>query len=210
MKFEISKALLLALATAVILLPAFAAQSTKQDEDYAPHTPTLTFHVQGLAPEATVPIIQAEQKLPSVSAARVDAAHGLVQVRFDSHIVSYHQVAQAIRDGGAKIGQKYDPTLRFVVAEYATGDNARKVDAIFAGKKLNTRVKVEPLDKAKGVFVVHLLPLQVDASDALPQGFNGGHLHHPISDPPPRGLGLESSYPAEPKLPVNDEAKTQP
>jgi hypothetical protein len=50
------------------------------------------------------------------------------------------------------------------------------------------------LDKARGLFMVHFLPLKINPADKTPQGFNGGHLHHPISDPPPRGLGLTSGY----------------
>lgn len=199
------KLALSALVAATSLASASAGQSAQPDPDYAPHTPTLTFHVRGLVPEAVAPIVAAERKLPSVSAARVDPAHGLVQVRFDSHVVSYHQVAQAIRDAGSSVGKQYEPTLKFVVPDYAKVANTRKVDAIVAGKKLNTRVKVELIDKDKGVFLVHFLPLQVDAANQAPQGFNGGHLHHPISDPAPRGLALESSYPAEPKLPATDE-----
>jgi copper chaperone CopZ len=178
-----------------------AAAKTDGEDDYAPHTPTLTFHVAGLTPAAEAPIVAAAQKLKSVSSVKIDSTHGLVQVRFDSHVVSYHQVAQAIRDAGTALGKQFDPTLKFIVADYAKGENARKVDAIFAGKRLNMRVKIEPADKAKGEFLVHFLPLKVDPADQSPQGFNGGHLHHPISDPVPRGLALPSSYPTEPKIP---------
>src|ERR1035437_9726321 len=44
------------------------------------------------------------------------------------------------------------------------------------------------------ILSVHFLPLKVDPNETTPQGFNGGHLHHPISDPPPQGLGLTSTY----------------
>ena len=65
------------------------------------------------------------------------------------------------------------------------------------GKRLNQRVRIEPLDKTRGEFLVHLLPLQLDPAASGPQGFNGGHLNHPIHDPPPRGLGLTCIYAAE-------------
>ncbi len=81
--------------------------------------------------------------------------------------------------------------------EYSQGDNAAKVDAVFAGKRLNQRVRIDPLDKTKGEFFVHLLPLQIDPAATGPQGFNGGHLNHPIHDPPPRGLGLTCIYAAD-------------
>ena len=153
------------------------------DEVYAPHTPTLIFHLTG---QTDADAIRASvQKLASVQKIVFD--QGTVRVRFDSHVVSYHQVAQAI-------GGKYDPALKVIVPEYAQPGNAAKVDAVFAGKRLNQRVRVEPLDKTKGEFLVHFLPLTLDAAESGPQGFNGGHLHHPVSDPPPRGLGLRLDY----------------
>ena len=52
------------------------------------------------------------------------------------------------------------------------------------------RVRIEPLDKSKGEFIVHFLPLELEPGESGPQGFNGGHLNHPIHDPVPRaGLG---------------------
>ncbi|HSY20283.1 MAG TPA: hypothetical protein VK815_18200, partial [Candidatus Acidoferrales bacterium] len=136
------------------------------------------------------------QKLKSATVVEVSTNHSYTRIRFDSHVVSYHQVAQAMAEAGKSAGKNYDPYLVFIVSEYARSNNAENVDAIFAGKRLNTRVHVAPLDKAKGEFSVHFLPLKVDQTITAPQGFNGGHLHHPVSDPPPRGLGLTSDYAA--------------
>jgi copper chaperone CopZ len=172
-----------------------AADAAKDDEPYAPHTPTLIFYLTGADGQKDVDAISgAISKLKSASTTEVNTSRSYVRVRFDSHVVSYHQVAQAISDAGKSIGKKYDPWLIFIVADYAKGANAEKVDEIFAGKRLNTRVTVKPLDKGRGEFMVHFLPLVVDPKISAPQGFNGGHLHHPISDPAPRGLALESSY----------------
>jgi hypothetical protein len=68
---------------------------------------------------------------------------------------------------------------------------------------------MEPVDKAKGEFVIHFLPLEVDPNDSSPKGFNGGHLHHPIHDPSPRGLGLETTYVTE-KAETADGHSTEP
>lgn len=172
-----------------------AADTPKNDDAYAPHTPTLVFHLSGLAGKKDEEAINASViKLPSVRKVSVDSEHEFAQVRFDSHVVSYHQIAQAIADAGTSVGKQFDPRLKIEVPDYSKGENAAKVDTIFAGKRLNQRVHVEPLDKAKGEFLVHFLPLQPEASTSGPQGFNGGHLHHPISDPPPRGLGLPMTY----------------
>ena len=188
-------ALLVALAAARV---AAAADDAKDDEAYRPHTPTLVFYVSGLSGQQDVDAIRASvQKLPSVLKVNVNVERGYAQVRFDSHVVSYQQVGQAIADAGAKVGKKFDPRLKIRVPEYSQGDNAAKVDAVFAGKRLNQRVRIEPLDKSQGEFFVHLLPLELDPAATKPQGFNGGHLNHPIHDPPPRGLGLSCIYAAE-------------
>jgi hypothetical protein len=184
-----------------------AADSPPNDEPYAPHTPTLIFYLTGADSAKDSDAIRSTiSKLKSASTTEVNTARSYTRIRFDSHVVSYHQVAQAIADAGKSLGKKYNPNLIYIVPDYAKGDNAARVDAIFAGKRLNTRVTVKPLDKAKGEFTVHFLPLTVDPKDASPQGFNGGHLHHPISDPAPRGLALESSYADRDILP----ATTQP
>src|SRR4051812_17876437 len=111
-------------------------------------------------------------KLKTASVLEVNAERGYAHIRFDSHVVSYHQAAQAITDAGETLGKKYDPFLIFHVREYSKGDNATGVDAIFAGKKLRTRVNVTPIDKGKGDFAVHFLPLKVDPAVTAPQGFN--------------------------------------
>ena len=193
MKHSLFLAIILSVLVAVCVSPA--ADTAKNDDAYAPHTPTLLFHLSGPAgPKDEEAITAAVGKLSSVRKVAVDTAHGLARVRFDSHVVSYHQVAQAIVDAGTAVGKQFDPCLKISVPEYAHGGNAAKVDAIFAGKRLNQRVRVDPLDKTKGEFLVHFLPLANEAGGTGPQGFNGGHLHHPVSDPPPRGLGLELSY----------------
>jgi acetyl esterase/lipase len=174
------------------------------DDAYQPHTPTLIFHLTGAnRPEDEEAIRATVQKLPSLRKCVVNTARGYVQVRFDSHVVSYHQVAQAIADAGTARGKTFDPRLPILVPEYA--QNAAKVDEVFAGKRLNQRVRIEPVDKAKGEFVIHFLHLEIDPSETGPQGFNGGHLNHPMHDPPPRGLGLKFTYaseapPAEPTV----------
>ena len=108
-------------------------------------------------------------QVKSVKSVLIGAQGDHVTVQFDSHVVSYHQVAQAITDAGAQAGKQYGPRLRIRVPEYAKGDNTARVDAIFAGKRLNQRVRIEPTDKVKGEFVLRFLPLQIDASDPAPR-----------------------------------------
>jgi copper chaperone CopZ len=188
----------LALAAPLAAHRAFAADAARDDDAYRPHTPTLLFDLSGATEQADAAAIVAKvQALPSVRKVVVDLTHGCAKVRFDSHVVSYHQVAQAIADAGTKVGKQFDPRVKVTVPEYAQGGNAAKVDAIFAGKRLNQRVHLEPIDKARGEFILHFLPLQVDPHATGPQGFNGGHLNHPLHDPPPRGLGLTCIYAGE-------------
>jgi hypothetical protein len=174
---------------------ARAADTPAADEARAPHTPALMFFLTGpIEARDAEAIRSAIAKLKTANVLEVNAERGYAHVRFDSHVVSYHQIAQAITDAGETLGKKYDPFLIFHVPGYPKADNATGVDAIFAGKRLRTRVNVTPIDKSKGDFAIHFLPLKADPAVTAPQGFNGGHLHHPISDPAPRGLALESSY----------------
>ena len=159
---------------------------------------SVTYHVAaGIDAKDRDSLGAALMNVKSVKSALIDAQGDSVTVQFDSHVVSYHQVAQAIVDAGAQAGRKYAPSLKVRVPDYAKADNAGKVDAIFAGKRLNQRVRLEPIDKAKGEFVLRFLPLELDPSNPAPQGFNGGHLNHPIHDAPPRGLGLQFIYVGE-------------
>jgi len=174
-----------------------AADVAAENEPHQPHTPTLIFYLSGADGQKDTDAIRSSvQKLKGAALLEVNTARSYARIRFDSHVVSYHQVAQAIVDAGTALGKNYDPYLIFCVSEYSSADNAAKVDAVFAGKRLNMRVNIKPLDKKKGMFAVHFLPLKIDSEITAPQGFNGGHLHHPISDPPPRGLGLVSTYAA--------------
>lgn len=187
-----------ALFTLLLSARLVAADPTGNDEGYRPHTPTLIYYLSGVNSQADAEaIVQSLKKLPSVRKANVNVDRGYARVRFDSHVVSYHQVAQAIADAGGAIGKTFAPRLKVQVPEYSQADNAAKVDAIFAAKRLNQRVRIEPLDKSAGTFLVHFLPLQLDPAASGPQGFNGGHLNHPLHDPPPRGLGLTCIYTAD-------------
>jgi hypothetical protein len=173
------------------------ADVTDEDE-YWPHTPTLIVYLSDIADQEDADaIVTSVRKLPSVLKVNVHIARAYAQVRFDSHVVSYHQVGQAVADAGDAVGKKFAPRLKIRIPEYSQDDNAVKVDKVLAGKRLNQRVRIAPVDKTKGEFFIYLLPLEVDRSVTGPQGFNGGHLNHPLHDPPPRGLGLTCIYLAD-------------
>jgi len=185
-------------AVVLLALSAPAADADKDDGPHAPHTPTLIFYLSGASSQQDAAAIRAAvQKLKSASTVSVNTNRSYARIRFDSHVVSYHQVAQALGDAGVTLGKTYDPWLIFTVTEYNQTNHAARVDAIFAGKRLNQRVRVKLLDKTKGEFSIHFLPLKMAPQQNGLPGFNGGHLHHPISDPPPRGLGLVSNYAAD-------------
>jgi copper chaperone CopZ len=106
----------------------------------APHTPALVFYLSGAnEPRDADAIRAAVTKLKTATVLEVNAERGYAHIRFDSHVVSYHQVAQAIADAGVSRGMHYDPYLIFHVPDYTKANNATGVDAVFAGKKLRTR-----------------------------------------------------------------------
>ena len=123
-----------------LVLTATLRAAEPSDDAYRPHTPTLTFHLTHADDPTDAEAIRASvQRLASVS--KVTFAPGAVQVRFDSHVVSYHQIAQAIADAGKARGKQFDPSLKLLVPEYAQDGNGAKVDAVLAGKRLNQRVR---------------------------------------------------------------------
>lgn len=167
------------------------------DDATAPHTPTLVFYLAQLTSAGVEAMRTALAALPTARLVATDTGRGCVRVRFDSHVVSFHQVAQALSDAGAAIGQPAAPRLVIAIPDYAQDGHAAPVDALLAGKRLNQRVALSLIDRARGLFAIAFLPLAAEAQVGGPQGFNGGHLHHPLHDPPPRGLGLACSYLAE-------------
>ena len=99
---------------AIILGVSIARSSiaAKKNDAEPPHTPTLVFYLTGSTDQRDEDVLRASvQKLKSVRKVNVNAAREWIQVQFDSHVVSYHQVAQAIADAGAALGRKYDPWL---------------------------------------------------------------------------------------------------
>lgn len=153
-----------------------------------PHPVTLTFYIAGVECSACSSFInEAAYKVPSVKEIMPEEIN-VVNISFDTHVASAHQVAQAISEALPIHGKPYEATLKIRVPDYAKGDNAARVDAVFA--KRSEWVKAELLDKAKGEFAVHFLPLKVDPKKAGPQGWNPGHFGHAIHDPAPKGLGL--------------------
>lgn len=173
---------------------ACGAEDQPAAQAKAPHPVRATFYLSDVQGEEDVAAITASvKKAASVTAVHVSTEAEFVIVAFDSHVASYHQIAQAIADAGDASGKTYDPQLVINVPEYSQGDNARKLDAIFESKPMTERVNIVPVDKAKGQFAVHFQPLTVDPGAAGPQGFNLGHLFHPIHDAPPKGLGLKFS-----------------
>lgn len=179
----------------VVAPPSEQAPAADPGGAYAPHTPTIIFYLAGMTPGGQDETLKAAMRaVKSASIVTVNSERGYVRVRFDSHIISYHQIAQAISDAGLAQGVHFEPRIVIGIPDYAKDGHAAQVDAIFSGKRLNERVVITAIDKAKGLFAVSFRPLQVDPTITQPQGFNGGHLHHPIHDPPPRGLGLACDY----------------
>ncbi len=177
----------LLLSAAMLTLAAVAS-----GQEVKPHPVTVTFYVTGVKTSGDIDAITASlKKVPSFTKIEgLTPSSGFANISFDSHVSSYHQIAQAIAD--ASSGDKhYAATIKVQVPDYAQGENAAKVDAVF--KKLVDRIKVETTDKEKGLFVVHFLPLKVDPEKKGPQGFNGGQIGHPIHDEAPKGLGLKFS-----------------
>jgi copper chaperone CopZ len=154
-----------------------------------PHPVTLTFLISGMeCGGCTAMISQSVNQVKGVTNVDLEIIGGCGNISFDTHVASAHQIAQAIADALPVHGKPFAAALRFRVPDYAKEGNAAKVDAVFAKRK--GWVEVEAVDRAKGEFVAHFLPLKIDEKKPGPQGWNPGHFGHAIHDPSPKGLGL--------------------
>lgn len=194
------------LSLSIIAALAFTA-SAAEKKPYKPAFTTQTFYVAGVQCDTCVAnITESIKKVKSVTKVdKLTPTSGYVNVSFDAHADSFHQVAQAIADATPVHGKKYVPTMKIRVPDYAKEDNAAKVDAVFA--KSAAFVKVEATNKEKGEFVINFLPLTLDAKKTGPQGWNAGRFGHPIHDPAPKGLGLAYSFVREGVTPTKPAAK---
>lgn len=184
------KSLIALLSLSVINFTVSAAEKAAP----VPHPTTQTFFVAGVQCDTCVgKITESIQKVKSVTKVEgLTGGSGYVNVSFDSHKDTFQQIAQAIADATPAHGEKYAATMKLKIADFAKGDNAAKVEGVFAKSK--EFVKVKATDKEKGEFEMSFLPLKVDAKKEGPQGFNGGRFGHPIGDPAPKGLGLKVSF----------------
>lgn len=150
---------------------------------------TLTFYVSGVECGSCVYVVQqsvAETKGVS-DVTVVQVIDNYAKVSFDPQVVSEHQIAQAVREGYPLHGMPYQFTLKLRVPDYANKGNSSRVDALFAQWK--DSVLIDLVDKAKGEFVIHFLPLKVDAKKAGPQGWSLAQLTQAMKAP--AGLGIE-------------------
>jgi hypothetical protein len=197
------------LAASIALAIAGPALADNQDGTKIPtkegHRVRLIYYLSEVAGQKEADaIVLAVKAIKTVTTASVDTNRGYLKISFDSHEVSYHQVAQVIADAGNNFNKKYDPRVVISVPDYAKPEVMPKIKAIFADEKLKPWIVIEPIDAAKGVFFVHFLPLKLDPAKTGTQGFNGGYLTHPIHMVPPTGLALPFKYAAEdsPEIPV--------
>lgn len=164
---------------------AWAAEKKAAPGPNEPAPSTRTFFIAGVSSEADVKAVTAAaMKVKSVtSVVDLTPASGFANIAFDHHAVTHQQIAQAILEAGA-----YQVSFKFIVPDYAKEGNAAKIDAVFA--RFAKLVAIEPLDKAKNLFVIRFLPFTATAAKPMGNGFNFGHIAHPIIDPAPKGMGL--------------------
>lgn len=155
----------------------------------APEPVTLAFFISGMeCGTCTAMITQSVEDVAGVTEVDLEIVGGLGRISFDRRAASAHQIAQAVLDALPVHGKPFVATMKFRVPEYARKGNAARVDAVFARHR--DSVRVETLDRDRGEFEVHFLPLPADPGKAGPRGWHPDLFRRAIQDPPPRGLGL--------------------
>lgn len=178
------------LLSACALLGAFAFHTVAAEKPVsAAVTPvTLTFYVAGMECAACTDFVnQSVFQVKGVKDVQPWEL-GVLNISYDAEAATAHQVAQAVTEAVYLHGRPYEATLRFRVPDYARDGNAARVDAIFAAQK--DWVKIETLDKDKGEFAVHFLPLKPDQRKGGAQGWSPDRLTRALRHPAPQGLGL--------------------
>lgn len=182
------KNLLLTVLLAAFILPVHAADKAKPAAKGTPVT--ATFYITEVKCSSCASSIdESLRKLPTVT--KVDDLSentGFAVITFDPAVVSHHQVAQAIFASAPVHGDPYVAALKFTIPDYAKGDNAAKVDAVFAKHKNDVRVELK--NKARGEFLLQFEPLRVDGGKKGPQGWTLDAFRTSIAEPAPKGLGL--------------------
>ena len=140
----------------------------KADEPHQPHTPTLIFYLSGAENQKDADAIRTSvQKLKSAATININTNRSYVRVRFDSHVVSYHQdcPGPSATPVPCRASTMTPALIIIVFQEYSQTNNAAKGGRHFCGKteKLNTRVTPsKPLDERKGQFFGFFLPLKLE------------------------------------------------
>lgn len=89
----------------------------------------------------------------------LSAKNPSVKVTFDPAVVSFQQVALAVAAANPVHGTQYDATMSVTIPDYSK--NADKINAAFAKDK--DAVKVDVVDKDKGLLAIHFLELKEGA-----------------------------------------------
>ncbi|WP_395736076.1 heavy-metal-associated domain-containing protein [Prosthecobacter sp.] len=131
---------------------------------------TRTFYISGVECGSCVYMVQHSitETKGVVDATVVQVLDNYANVTFDPSALSEQQIAQAVREAYPLHGMPYLATLKLTVMNYA--ENAAKVEGLFSEWKQHLNLEV--VDKAKGVLVVHFLPLEVDQKRQGPQGWS--------------------------------------
>lgn len=188
-----------------LLFVSIALLGVARAADPKPAPITMTFYIANVQNDKDVDAIKDSlQQVKSVTdVAGLTASSGWAILSWDAHVNGAQELAQAIADAKPSGSVKFEPTMKLRVPDYAKGENAAKIDAIFANYA--HFVSVEPLNRETGMFVIRFLPLKPDpATLGKPQGWSAKFFNHPIHDAPPAGLGLAIGFVREvaPKPPV--------
>ena len=184
-------ALLTTLALTVFAATLGAADKKKNAEEAGT---TVTFYISNVQCSSCVDAISGSlNKIKAVK--EIDGltgTSGYANITFDPTKASYHEVANAIYKSEPVHGEAYVAGVKMRIPDYAKGDNAAKVDAVFA--KLKDKVEVKVLNKKQGELLVSFQQLKIDRTKTGPQGVTGDELASAIHAAAPKGLGLEFSW----------------
>ena len=138
----------------------------------APKNQSLTFRVSGVECGSCMYAVQ--QSISETKGVKdvviLPGIETLATVSFDPILVSEHQIAQSIREALPLHGTPYLASLKIQIQKGTAPDMTKSLALL--RKMWATAVRIEPVDKEPGNYLLHFESLKTETQKPAPRGWN--------------------------------------
>lgn len=158
---------------------------------------TLTFGIEGA--ECTACFYSVSGTVRELAGIKeIEDVTGLgtkARITFDENTTSAHRIAHAVWRAFPLHSSPYRASLTIRIPDYGKAANTAKVDKVLAGWK--DWLAAEVIDRDKGIITLRFHPLgKAELQKPVP-GWRHSELIKTLNAPPPAGLNLRVTFPAE-------------